>query len=190
MLPHTLRRKSVQYTIKTRKTRKSLLGQVLLLLALVAVVVVLAPPELPPQALDRGELEVEDGVEKGLAVLAIDAAKGVDVLEGAVVRQARDRPDHDLRELGYGAAGLAEELVVLGRRGVGPHAVGAVVRLAAVGVVGGLVLLVDKLDALVRLGAGLDRLPGRAVLVQHDQLGGRLDADAVVVVLGVAPGTM
>ena len=126
-------------------------------------------------------------------MLAIDAAEGVDVLEGAVVGQGGAvLAQSYLGELGYGAARLAEVLVILRRRRracVRLRAVrrddARVARLLVLFIARVHLLVVDKLDALVSLGVGL-RLRTRrigAILIEHDEGRARFHSDTVVVVL-------
>jgi len=79
------------------------LAQVLLLLALVQVVVVAGPPEVPEQELHGVELQVEHGVQEGLAVLAVEGPECVHVLQSQFAVETVVQLDGRKRGQGTGA---------------------------------------------------------------------------------------
>lgn len=94
-------------------------AEVFLLFAFVAVVVVLGSPKFAPQRLDGVELQVQNGVQKCLAVLAINGAQRIDVLQRDVVGHIVDHIDGRKQRDGSVAVAqvLRARLVRFGLRG-------------------------------------------------------------------------
>lgn len=89
------------------------LAQVLLLLALVQIIVVAGPPEVAQQELHGVELQIEHGVQEGLAMLPIQAPEGVHVLQGQFAVEAVVQLDG--RKRGQGTGSIADVLETNGR---------------------------------------------------------------------------